>query len=368
MTEAANTRAALHVRLRQSAPIPLDVEFAVPSGSITALFGPSGSGKSTVLRSIAGLYQPLEAEVVSAGERWTDSAAGYSLPTHRRRVGFVFQDYALFPHLTVREQVGLALGNRPAVARQARIDELLALARLDGLADRKPGTLSGGQQQRVALARALARDPAVLLLDEPFASVDWALRDALRHELRSLQRALSLSVVIVTHDFEDVAKLATDLVMIDHGAVVAAGTVEALTASAALPGLAGHWEPAVALDAVVADHDSRRQLTLLRARDLHLSVPTIAAPIAAVVRIRIAAREVILASQRPTGLSLHNVIEARVLRVEPASHPALRLVHLAVGDTPLLSLVTIDAVQSLKLTTDAPVLALVKAVSVEAFA
>jgi len=157
-------------------------------------------------------------------------------------------------------------------------------------------------------------------------------------------------------------------VMIDNGAVVAAGTVEALTASAALPGLAGHWEPAVALDAVVADHDSRRQLTHLRARDLQLSVPTIAAPIAAVVRIRIAAREVILASQRPEGLSLHNVIEARVLRVEPASHPALRLVHLAVGDTPLLSLVTVDAVQSLQLAADAPVLALVKAVSVEAFA
>jgi molybdate transport system ATP-binding protein len=368
MTEASHARAALHVRLRQSAPIPLDVEFAVPTGSITALFGPSGSGKSTVLRSIAGLYAPREAEVVSAGERWTDSATGYSLPTHRRRVGVVFQDYALFPHLTVSEQVGLALGNRPAGARQSRIDELLALARLEGLADRKPGTLSGGQQQRVALARALARDPAVLLLDEPFASVDWALRDALRHELRSLQRALQLSVVIVTHDFEDVAKLATELVVLDRGKVVAAGSVEALTASAAMPGLAGHWEPAVALDAVVAAHDSQRQLTHLHARDLQLAVPTIEAPPAAIVRIRITAREVILASQRPAGLSLHNMIEARVLRIEPASHPSLRLVHLAVGDTPLLSLVTADAVRSLGLATGAPVLALVKAVSVDAFA
>ena len=367
MTEASSG-AALHVRLRQSSPIPLDVDFVVPNGSITALFGPSGSGKSTVLRSIAGLYAPREAAVTSAGERWTDSSTGYSLPTHRRRVGVVFQDYALFPHLTVREQVGLALGNRPSGARRSRVDELLALARLDGLADRKPGTLSGGQQQRVALARALARDPAVLLLDEPFASVDWALRDALRHELRSLQRALQLSVVIVTHDFEDVAKLATGLVVLDRGRVVAAGGVEALTASAAVPGLAGHWEPAVALDAVVAAHDPLRQLTHLHARDLELAVPTIEAPPAATVRIRIAAREVILASQRPGGLSLHNVIEARVLRVAPAAHPALRLIHLAVGDTPLLSLVTADAVRSLQLEAGAPVLALVKAVSVEAFA
>jgi molybdate transport system ATP-binding protein len=368
MTEATNLRAALHVRLRQSAPIPLDVEFAVPSGSITALFGPSGSGKSTVLRSIAGLYTPQEARITSGAERWTDSAAGFSLPTHRRRVGFVFQDYALFPHLTVRDQVGIALGNCPASARQARIDELLALARLDGLADRKPGTLSGGQQQRVALARALARDPAVLLLDEPFASVDWALRDALRHELRSLQRALSLSVVIVTHDFEDAAKLASQLVILDGGVVVAAGTVEALTSRATLPGLTGHWEPAVALDAIVASHDPERQLTHLQARELQVAVPTIAAPVSTVVRIRIAAREVILANRRPEGLSLHNMIDARVVRVEPASHPALRLVHLAVGSTPLLSLVTVDAVRSLELATDAPVLALVKAVSVEAFA
>lgn len=368
MTEQTNASAALQVRLRQPAPIPLDVEFVVPSGSITALFGPSGSGKSTVLRAIAGLYAPREAKVVSAGECWTDSAAGYSLPTHLRRVGFVFQDYALFPHLTVREQVSLAIGKRPPGAREARIDELLSLARLDGLAGRKPGTLSGGQQQRVALARALARDPAVLLLDEPFAAVDWALRDALRHELRSLQRALSLSVVIVTHDFTDVAKVATGLVILDRGSVVAAGTVEALTASAALPGLAGHWEPAVALDAVVAAHDPQRQLTQLQSRDLLLAVPAIDAPVATIVRIQIAAREVILASRRPEGLSLHNMIEARVVRIEPAPHPALRLVHLTAGGTPLLSLVTVDAVRSLGLATDAPVLALVKAVSVDAFA
>jgi molybdate transport system ATP-binding protein len=368
MTEAANVRPALHVRLRQSTPIPLDVEFAVPDGSITALFGPSGSGKSTVLRSIAGLYTPQEAEITSGSERWTDSSAGFSLPTHRRRVGFVFQDYALFPHLTVRQQVGLALGNRPASARQARVDELLALARLDGLADRKPGTLSGGQQQRVALARALARDPAVLLLDEPFASVDWALRDALRHELRSLQRALSLSVVIVTHDFEDAAKLASQLVVLDGGTVVAAGSIEDLTASAAMTRLAGPWEPAVALDAVVASHDPQRQLTHLQARELRVAVPRIAAAVSTIVRIRIAAREVILASRRPEGLSLHNMIEARVLRVEPAAHPALRLVHLTVAGTPLLSLVTVDAVRTLDLAAGAPVLALVKAVSVEAFA
>ena len=358
---------ALQVRLRQAGPIPLDVRFDVPAGGITALFGPSGSGKTTVLRSIAGLYAPREAEVRWGGTCWSDTRAGVALPTHRRPIGFVFQDYALFPHLTVREQVALALGQGSPVRRNARVEELLSLTRLEGLGDRKPAGLSGGQQQRAALARALARDPAVLLLDEPFAAVDLELRDSLRHELSAVQRALSLTVIIVTHDFQDVVRLASRIVVLDRGAVTASATVEEITASNALSGLGEHWEPGVALDVTVAGQDDARQLTHLEAHGLRVAVPAIEAPAGALVRIRIPAREVILASRRPEGLSLHNVLEARVLRVEPAAHAALRLIHLAVGRTRLLSLVTVDAVRSLSLEPDAPVLALVKAVSVEAF-
>jgi len=358
----------LHVRLRQSAPFPLSVGFSAPPGSVTALFGHSGSGKTTVLRAIAGLHRPAEALVSCGDDRWTDTQTGTFLPPHRRPLGFVFQDYALFPHLTVREQLGLALGHRPAADRAERISALLALARLEKLADRRPAALSGGEQQRVALARALARDPAVLLLDEPFAAVDWALRESLRRELVSLQRALSLTVVLVTHDFEDVAKLASHLVVLERGAVTAAGTVEALTARNAVPGIAGWREPAVAFDARVMAHWAERQLTVIAAGDLQLEVPTIAAPVGAPVRIQLGAREVILASRRPEGLSLHNVIEARVVAVEPAAHEALRLVHLEVGATRLLSLVTADAARSLHLEPGAPVLALIKAVAVEAFA
>jgi len=363
-----NDNAGLRVRMRRAAPFVLDVEFEAPAGAITALFGPSGSGKTTVLRTIAGL-QPMDEARVSSGQSvWTDTAAHTWLPAHRRPVGFVFQDYALFPHLTVRQQLELALGHRPPEQRPGRVASLLQLVQLDGLADRRPAALSGGQQQRAALARALARDPAVLLLDEPFAAVDWALRESLRRELVSLQRALSLTVVLVTHDFEDVAKLASHLVVLERGAVTAAGTVEALTARNAVPGIAGWREPAVAFDARVMAHWAERQLTVIAAGDLQLEVPTIAAPIGAPVRIQLGAREVILASRRPEGLSLHNVIEARVVAVEPAAHEALRLVHLEVGATRLLSLVTADAARSLHLEPGAPVLALIKAVAVEAFA
>ncbi len=358
----------LQVRLRRAVPFALDVEFEAPAGAITALFGPSGSGKSTVLRAIAGLQSMDAARVSCAGATWTDTAAGLAIPPHRRPVGFVFQDYALFPHLTVREQLALSLGHRPAAERPARIESLLQLVQLQELGDRRPATLSGGQQQRAALARALARDPAVLLLDEPFAAVDWALRESLRRELVRLQRALSLTVVLVTHDFEDVAKLASHLVVLEGGAVTASGSVESLTARNAVPGVSGLRDPAVALDACVAAHEPERQLTVIAAGDLRLEVPAIAAPVGASVRIQLAAREVILASRRPEGLSLHNVVEAEVLAIEPASHAALRLVHLRVGATRLLSLVTVDAARKLELAPGKPVLALVKAVAIEAFA
>jgi molybdate transport system ATP-binding protein len=360
--------ADLQVRLRQSTPFPLSVEFTAPAGSVTALFGPSGSGKSTVLRAIAGLHPLHDARIHCGSRCWNDTATGTRLPAHHRPVGFVFQDYALFPHLTVREQLALALGHRARAERPARVAALLELARLDGLADRRPAALSGGEQQRVAIARALARDPEVLLLDEPFAAVDWGLRESLRRELVALQRQMSLTVVLVTHDFEDVAKLASHLVVLEHGAIVASGTVTELTSRDAVPGIAGWREPAAALDARVAVQDATRQLTVLEANGLRLQVPTVAAPAGATVRIQVAAREVILASRRPEGLSVHNVLEARVLEVTPAAHEALCLVHLQVGSTRLLSLVTADAVRGMRLEPGAPVLALVKAVAVEAFA
>ncbi len=190
-----------------------------------ALVGPSGAGKSSVLRAIAGLLRPDEGRVALAGTAWLDTAAGIDLPPERRSVGLVFQDYALFPHLDVRGNVGF--GGR------SRVDELLERFRISHLAGARPRELSGGERQRVALARALARDPAVLLLDEPLSALDTHTRGVVRGELAELLRELELPTLLVTHDFEDAAALADRVGVIVAGRILQVGTPAGLLASPA---------------------------------------------------------------------------------------------------------------------------------------
>lgn len=220
----------LTVKFIQDAPIALDVEFAVAPGEILALVGPSGSGKSTTLRAIAGLYAPSGGKVACQGSVWLDGEAGISVPPRERRVGMVFQSYALFPHLTAVENVVEALGDVPAGQRQTQARVLLKRMHLDGLEDRRPAQLSGGQQQRVAVARALARRPDVLLLDEPFAAVDRVTRRRLRRELIELRRELSMPVILVTHDLDDVVRLADRMCVLNAGKILQTGTVEEVMA------------------------------------------------------------------------------------------------------------------------------------------
>ena len=218
----------LSVSLKQSGPIPLDVEFGCGAGEVLAIFGPSGSGKTTILRAIAGLYQPDRASVQSNGATWTDTTTGTFVPPHKRAAGFVFQEYALFPHLTAEGNVATALGHLPRAARPGRARQLLRSVRLEDKAQRRPQELSGGERQRVALARALAREPAVLLLDEPFAAVDRDVRRSLQEEVTALRRTLDVPMILVTHDFDDVVRLATHVLLLEHGRGIACGPVTTL--------------------------------------------------------------------------------------------------------------------------------------------
>jgi sulfate/thiosulfate transport system ATP-binding protein len=196
-----------------------DVSLDVPSGSLTALLGPSGSGTSTLLRVIAGLETPDSGRVSISGEDATD------VPVRKRGVGFVFQHYAAFKHMTVRENVafGLKVARRPRAEIKARVDELLELVQLPGLADRYPAQLSGGQRQRMALARALAVEPQVLLLDEPFGALDARVRKELRAWLRRLHDEVHVTTVFVTHDQEEAMEVADRIVVMNQGRVEQVG-------------------------------------------------------------------------------------------------------------------------------------------------
>lgn len=214
----------LVVRLHQAGPIPLDVELTCGPGEMLALVGPSGAGKSTVLRAICGLYRPKDGYVACDSQVWLDTRNAIDLPTHRRRAGLVFQAYALFPHMTALANITAALTHRPLAERLARAQALIDTVHLSGLERRKPAELSGGQQQRVALARALARDPLVLLLDEPFSAVDRRTRRGLHEELQQLRRTVRVPIVLVTHDLDEAARLADRLAVLDHGELLQIGT------------------------------------------------------------------------------------------------------------------------------------------------
>ncbi len=215
---------ALHKRLHHGASrFQLDVRFASDARRVV-LFGPSGAGKTQTLRMIAGMLAPDGGRVAVAGRVLFDAAGGISLTPQERRLAYVFQDYALFPHLTVRQNIGFArargLRNPPRGVADEGVARWIETLHLQAVADHYPHQLSGGQRQRTALARALVNEPTALLLDEPFAALDLALRRRLRDELADLQAQLRLPMLLITHDDDDVQRLADQVVLLDAGRVV----------------------------------------------------------------------------------------------------------------------------------------------------
>jgi len=210
----------LEVAVALSVPgFDLDVAWSA-GGGVAVLFGPSGAGKTLTLQCLAGLITPAAGRIVVDGRVFFDGAAGINLPTQARRVGYVFQGYALFPHLTVADNLGFGLRDRPRAERALRVARVIEQVGLGGLERRYPRELSGGQRQRVALGRALAIEPALLLLDEPLSALDTPLRRALRDELRALLSEVGTAAVVVTHDFTEAYRLGDRIVVYDAGRVV----------------------------------------------------------------------------------------------------------------------------------------------------
>ena len=261
---------AIHISLQQSQPIPLAVELECHSGELLALVGPSGSGKTTLLRAIAGLYRPENGNISCQGEIWQDSTRKIFLATHQRHVGLVFQNYALFPHMTVLENIQQAITHLPKYQRQAEAMKLLEKVHLDGLQQRYPKNLSGGQQQRVAVARALARQPKVLLLDEPFSAVDQVTRRKLYRELLSLRQSLAMPMILVTHDLEESNLLADRIALLHKGVVLQTGTPEFVAAQPKTATVARLMDQQNLFTAEILAHDQAGQKTCIRWRGIIL--------------------------------------------------------------------------------------------------
>ena len=357
----------LSVALRQHFPaIDIAIAFSVPSPGVTVLFGPSGSGKSTAIIAAAGLLRPDECRIVLGEEVLADTRAGIWLAPERRRIGLVFQDSRLFPHMSVTNN--LTFGMRRTSERQIDFDEVVDLLGIAPLLARRPNTLSGGERQRVAIGRALLRQPQLLLMDEPLASLDAARRSEILPYLARLKTALRLPVLYVTHSLDELLQLADSVVLFEAGSVIAAGPVADITARADLP-LARRDDAGTVLACRVGAHDPARQLTRLDWGTTTLWVPLSDLPEGLNVRVRVPAREVILARCEAGlldgALSLHNILPGMVRAIEADPDHRAVLVEVSPGGGSLLARVTPDAIARLGLAPGTPVAALIKSMSVE---
>jgi molybdate transport system ATP-binding protein len=338
--------------------VGLDLVQPVDRFSVAVLFGPSGCGKTTALRCLAGLERPDEGRITFGGETWFDAGRRTCLPPQRRGVGLLFQQYALFPHLSVAGNVGYGLGHLPRAARRRLVGEVLHRFGLAGLGGRYPGQLSGGEQQRVALARVLVRRPRLLLLDEPLSALDDATREQVRHELRRLLVGSGVPVVLVTHDRREAAALGDHLVVLDGGAVRQQGPAADVFAHPADLGVAR----IVGVETVLPGHVRRVEdglATVAVGRAELFAVGR--AGVAAEVYVCVRAEDVILHRGDVGMTSARNRLGGVVRSLSPDG-PLVR-VELDCG-FPLTAVVTRPAAEELGLHEGAGVVALLKAAAV----
>ena len=339
----------------------LEAEFRV-AGGVTALFGRSGAGKSTVVNAISGLLRPHSGRIAAGGEVLFDAARGIDVPPHRRRIGYVFQDARLFPHMTVVQN--LSYGARFGRSRGAGRDRelIVDLLGIGPLLRRQPRTLSGGEKSRVALARAILAGPRLLLMDEPLAALDAARKGEILPYLERLRDDLHLPIIYVSHSVAEVTRLATSIVLLDGGRVVASGPAEAILADPAIAPAFGQREIGTILPATVETQEEDG-LTRLATPGGPVLVPGIPDRVGTPLRLRIMAQDVMIARSRPEGISALNVLVAKVRDIRMGDGPGA-LVQLDVGGSPILSRITRRSAIALGLAPGKRVYAVLKAVSV----
>ncbi len=351
---------SLSVRLQHDLPdIGLDLSFDAPPG-VTVLFGRSGSGKTTVVNAVAGLLRPKAGRVSVDGWELFDTEKGLWLPPHKRRLGYIFQEGRLFPHLNVRQNLAYGRWFAPRGARRENPDRVVEMLGIGHLLDRRPAGLSGGEKQRVAIGRALLASPRLILADEPLAALDDARKSEILPYFETLRDEVSVPILYVTHSAAEVARLATSVVALQDGKSVRHGPAsEVLSDPSVAP--AGVRAVGAVLQVKVSRHHADG-LTELNAGGTSLYLPHIPHQVGETLRIRIPAQEVILSRTRPVGLSALNILEGTVETIRSGEGPGA-IVSVKTPAGAVLARITRRSVEALELEPGRPCYAVVKTVA-----
>ena len=341
----------------------LDVQFETGSGLI-ALFGRSGSGKTSVINIIAGLTTPNEGRVVVGDTTLIDTRSGIGVPRHNRRIGYVFQEGRLFPHLTVRQNLLYGRWFSGQGEQGGEMDRVVDLLGIGSLLQRRPGRLSGGEKQRVAIGRALLADPRLLLMDEPLASLDDARKAEILPYIERLRDQSRIPIVYVSHSIAEVARLASTVVLLSEGRVAAVGPTSEIMQRLDLLPLTDRTEAGAVIEATVERHDDRFGLTELRSRAGLWKLGRLDVPEGSRLRLRVRARDVMLAMSAPGDLSALDVFPGVVADIADREGPIVNI-RLDCGGEALIARLTRYSVERLQLEPGKPVFALIKSVALD---
>jgi molybdate transport system ATP-binding protein len=341
----------------------LEARFA-SEGRLTAFFGQSGSGKTSLVNIVGGLIRPERGRIVVDGATLVDTASGVFVPAHRRRVGYVFQEGRLFPHMTVRQNLLFGRWFTPREERTVQLETVLDLLGIGHVLERRPGALSGGEKQRVAIGRALLAAPRLLLMDEPLAALDDERKDEILPFIERLRDEAHVPIVYVSHSLAEVSRLANTIVLLRDGRVAAVGSpAEVLSRTDLVPHNAVEEAGAV-IEARISEHDTQFGLTMLKSEAGPLRTPHLELPIGTAVRVRIRARDVMISNGPPHGLSALNVLPGRVIELK-RSGAALVEVGIDCGGVRLGARLTRKSVEMLRLEPGLPVYAILKSVALD---
>jgi molybdate transport system ATP-binding protein len=350
--------------VRQLQHFALEVDFS-SCAPILALFGRSGSGKTTLINCLAGIISPDKGRIVVDGTTLFDSKAGINLPPEARRIGYIFQDALLFPHLNVERNLryGLPRSEEPG-SLKILPDEVIQLLGLENLLNRRPSTLSGGEKQRVAIGRALLSQPRLLLMDEPLASLDGERRHEILSYIELLRDQLGISIVFVSHSVSEVTRLADEMMLLSEGHILASGAVHEVMGRLDLYPHTGRHEAGAVIESQVLSHDEAYDLTNLAFDGGNIILPRIQASEGDRIRVRIRARDVSIATSRPSGFSIANIFEGTLVKLTEETGPMVEA-QIRVGNAYLIARITRRSADVLHLVPDQKIFAMVKAASID---